>query len=46
MQQLPNNCRIGNVSVFPKNWESSDVDVPLLTWFYDDNVGAEKAGKI
>ena len=40
MLQLPNNCRLGKFSVFPKNWNTSKADLNLVWrityWFYDD----------
>lgn len=42
MQQLPNNCRIGKISVFPKNWKTIRADVKSMWYikyrFYDDNL--------
>jgi len=29
MIKLPNNCRIGNISVFPKNWDKPKADIKL-----------------
>lgn len=46
MLQLPNNCRAGKFTVFPKNWNSVKAN-PSLTWkfyywFYDDNLKQRK----
>jgi integrase len=46
MQQLPNNCRIGKMTVYPANWKTVRADV-RLTWyikyrFYDDTLKKEK----
>ncbi|HJV19267.1 MAG TPA: tyrosine-type recombinase/integrase [Sediminibacterium sp.] len=46
MLQLPNNCRAGNISVFPKNWKASKADLSkawrINYWFYDDNLGQKR----
>lgn len=46
MIKLPNNCRIGNISVFPKNWDKPKADIKL-EWrinyrFFDDASGKKK----
>lgn len=46
MLQLPNNCRAGNISVFPKNWKTSKADLSktwrINYWFYDDSIGQKR----
>lgn len=46
MKSLPNNCRAGKFSVFPKNWDTDDADPKLIWrivyWFYDDNINKKK----
>lgn len=46
MQQLPNNCRIGKISVFPSNWKTVSANKDLIWrvtyWFYDDNLKQKK----
>lgn len=41
MLQLPNNCRAGKFTVFPKNRNSIKANPKLIwkfyCWFYDDN---------
>ncbi|MGN6438405.1 MAG: site-specific integrase [Agriterribacter sp.] len=50
MLQLPNNCRAGNFSYSPKNWNTSKANtkIPWLIsyWFYDDNVNTRKRIKM
>jgi integrase len=46
MLTLPNNCRAGKISVFPKNWKAAKADI-AVTWyvhyrFYDDNLQKNK----
>ena len=46
MHTLPNNCRAGKITVFPKNWKSVNAN-KNLTWkiwyrFYDDNLNEVK----
>jgi integrase len=46
MLTLPNNCRTGKISVFPKNWKTVRAN-PSLKWyikyrFYDDTRGESK----
>ncbi len=46
MKQLSNNCRIGKISVFPKDWKTVRANVNI-TWyikyrFYDDNIKRSK----
>ena len=46
---LNNNCRIGKLSVTPKNWDSKpdiSVDWYVTYWFYDDNLKQRKQIKI
>jgi len=42
MQHLPNNCRAGKISVYPKNWKTVSANKNLIwrIWyrFYDDNL--------
>lgn len=49
MLQLPNNCRAGKFSVYPKNWKSIKADKSLLWrvtyWFFDDNLKKKKQVK-
>lgn len=46
MQQLPNNCRIGSISVLPENWKSANANINLkwriTYWFYDDNLNHKR----
>jgi len=46
MQQLPDNCRAGKFSVFPKNWKTVSANKNLKWrinyWFYDDNLKIKK----
>lgn len=52
MEQLPNNCRQGNIAVFPKNWAISESERLtkkkwcITYWFYDDNLQERKQVKI
>lgn len=46
MIQLPNNCRMGKVSIYPSNWKTTKASLKV-TWrivyrFYDDNIGTQK----
>jgi len=49
MLQLPNNCRAGKFSVYPKNWKSNKADKNLswrvTYWFFDDNLKKKKQVK-
>lgn len=46
MIQLPNNCRAGQFSVFPSNWNTQKADPKLIWkisyWFYDDSLKKRK----
>ncbi len=46
MLQLHNNCRAGQFSIFPSNWNSSKADLSLIWrinyWFYDDSLKRKK----
>jgi len=46
MERLPNNCRVGKISVFPKNWKDKNANKKLIwrIWyrFYDDNLKQSK----
>ncbi|RXK82891.1 hypothetical protein [Filimonas effusa] len=46
MQQLPNNCRAGKMSVFPKNWNTVKANINLKWYikyrFYDDNLNKSR----
>lgn len=46
MQYLPNNCRVGKISVFPKNWKDKNANKKLIwrIWyrFCDDNLKQTK----
>jgi integrase len=46
MLSLPNNCRAGEISVFPANWKTikGSIRVPwrISYWFYDDNLKVRK----
>ena len=46
MIQLPNNCRLSKISVYPSNWKTTKASLKV-TWrivyrFYDDNLGLQK----
>ena len=46
MKELPNNCRVGNISVHPKNWKTVKVNPKttwkIVYWFSDDKSGLKK----
>lgn len=46
MISLPQNCRVGKISVFPKNWETKKANINSVWyvsyWFFDDNLGKKR----
>lgn len=46
MLQLPNNCRAGDFSITPKNWDKPNAPMnvkwKISYWFYDDNLSQRK----
>ena len=51
MKLLPNNCRLGNINVWPANWKTGGKSLLSKIWyitfrFYDDNLKKSKLVKV